>query len=333
MLRLQGKSGVIEFIASNMQTRRATHAAAAVTPSPSRNRKKHKTSNFRRCESKSSGRDVDSVREEMETLVLSKVITTNSKSGCKEIDTNTLGGWCLVDGLTHCALASNSILLPLIREHGPPAFYVEHLQKKNTPGAEGKSSKNMYQSFPSLCRIVSGQQLAGNAAKTIWRRLLDVVDASEDETTILTPQRILGIVENSDVENDLRAPAGLSNAKCNCIIDIAKSFQEGVLSDELLLGAESTDDDVRSRLLDIKGLGPWSVDMFLLFQCHRADILPLGDLAFRNGTKNHFGVNGKAKGGGLCQKKDAEKMNDLHEPFAPFRSISSYYMYKCSGMK
>lgn len=101
----------------------------------------------------------------------------------------------------------------------------------------------------------------------------------------------------------------------------------------MLLGGEATDDDVRSRLLDIKGLGPWSVDMFLLFQCHRADILPLGDLAFRNGTKNLFGVSGKAKGGSLCQKKDAEKMNDLHEPFAPFRSIASYYMYKCSGMK
>lgn len=196
MLGLLGESVVIEFIASNMQTRRATQAAVGraassalvppVTPSPSR--KKHKT-----CR-----RDVDSIREEMKALILSKVVTTNSKSESYEINTNTLGGWCLVDGLTHCALGSNGILLPLIQEHGPPAFYIEHIQKKNTPGSEGDSSNDAYQSFRSLCRIVSGQQLAGNAAKTIWRRLLEVVDASEEETSNLTPQKILDIVENGD---------------------------------------------------------------------------------------------------------------------------------------
>lgn len=136
-----------------------------------------------------------------------------------------------------------------------------------------------------------------------------------------------------NVEEDLRSPAGLSNAKCNCIIAIAKSFKEGTLSDGILLGGEATDGEVRSRLLNIKGLGPWSVDMFLLFQCHRSDILPVGDLAFRNGTRNLWGVKGNAKGGSLCQKKDKQVMEELHAAFAPYRSISSYYMYKCSGMK
>ncbi|KAL9190603.1 hypothetical protein ACHAXT_000309 [Thalassiosira profunda] len=242
-----------------------------------------------------------------------------------------MGGWCLVDGLTHCGLASNGILLPLIREHGPPAFYIDHIKDKKSE-EKGSCVDDEHKSFRSLCRIVAGQQLAGNAAKTIWRRLLSVVDATEDDPSNLTPESILSIVENGDMESDLRSPAGLSNAKCRCIVAIASSYRDGSLS-EVLLSKEGADDDVRSRLLNIKGLGPWSVDMFLLFQCHRSNVLPIGDLAVRNGTSNLWKVKGKAKGGGLCPKKDEAVIVKLHEDFAPYRSISSYFMYKCSGMK
>ncbi|KAL7536432.1 hypothetical protein ACHAXR_007156 [Thalassiosira sp. AJA248-18] len=314
-----------------MQTRSACEAEvaskAAVTPSPPR--KKAKTQNLSRCniECEFSFLEKDSVRDQMRSIVLSR-LNSSKYVDSDQVDTNTLGGWSLIDGLTHCAVASNGILLPLIKEHGPPQFYIEHIQKKIIVGSD------KFQSFRSLCRIVSGQQLAGSAAKTIWRRLLNVVDATEEKNASnLTPDRILAIVKNGDVEADLRAPAGLSNAKCNCIVAIAESFREGSLSDNFLLGGESTDEDVRSRLLGIKGLGPWSVDMFLLFQCYRPNILPTGDLAFRNGTSNLWSVKGRGKGGQLCQKKDDRTMKDLHAPFAPFRSISSYYMYKISGMK
>ena len=163
----------------------------------------------------------------------------------------------LLDGLTHCAIASNGVLLPLIKEHGPPRFYLDHIENKNSSrvGSESNDTgystnrNDGYQSFRSLCRIVSGQQLAGNAAKTIWRRLLQVVDATEENTTNLTPCRILSIVERGDVEADLKSPAGLSKAKCNCIISIAESFQEGTLSDNFLFSGETNDDEVRQRLL------------------------------------------------------------------------------------
>jgi len=274
----------------------------------------------------------------MRSLVLSSINAAGENSSEREIDTATVGGWCLLDGLSHCATASNGILLPLIKEHGPPLFYLDHIKNKHISsssedGSSDHASNNCYESFQSLCHIVSGQQLAGNAAKTIWRRLLQVVGATEENTSNLTPEQILSIVENGDVEADLRAPAGLSNAKCQCIVAISKSFLNGNLSDNILLGGGSTDEEVRSRLIGIKGLGPWSVDMFLLFQCQKSDILPVGDLAFRNGTRNLWGLKGQAKGGGLCQKKDKQTMERYHRPFAPYRSISSYYMYKCSGMK
>lgn len=312
----------------------AVRKLAAITPSPKR--------------SKTSGRLIDfspetkttDIREEMKSLVLSNInIDGGAKSSDSKIDTTTIGGWCLIDGLSHCGEASNGMLLPLIREHGIPNFYLAHLQNQNSTsfGDYNPSVSNNsdgYQSFRSLCRIVSGQQLAGSAASIIWRRLLSVADATEDDTTNLTPERILAIVLNGNVESDLRAPAGLSNAKCNCIIAIANAFQDGILSDGILLGGEATDEVVRELLLGIKGLGPWSVDMLLLFQVHKSDIMPIGDLAFRNGTQKLWGIkNGKAKGGGLCQKKDKHVMEKCHQPFSPYRSISSYYMYKCSGMK
>ena len=240
----------------------------------------------------------------------------------------------MIDGLVHCSTASDGILLPLIRKHGIPSFYIDHLKNTNANSIATQNAATVndgYEPFRSLCRIVSGQQLAGSAAKTIWRRLLNVVDASEDDTTNLTPERILQYERDTE---SLRRPAGLSNAKCKTILAVATAFQDGTLSDSILLGGEATDDVVRNLLLGIKGIGPWSVDMLLLFQCQKSDVLPIGDLAFRNGTRNIWKVkNGKAKGGGLCPKKDREKIEKYHEPFAPYRSLSSYYMYKCSGMK
>lgn len=305
------------MVGSSSRKRNVVRKVSSVTPSPSRKKIKISSCNH-------------DIRNELIEVVLSHI---NKDFNDEDINTKTIGGWCLIDGLVHCSTASDEILLPLIREHGIPSLYIDHL--KNTNSSQNAATVNDgYESFTrSLCRIVSGQQLAGSAAKTIWRRLLNVVNASEDDTTNLTPERILQLIEEGDIES-LRRPAGLSNAKCKTIIAIATAFQDGTLSDGMILGGKATDDVVRNLLLGIKGIGPWSVDMLLLFQCQKSDILPIGDLAFRNGTRNLWKVkNGKAKGGGLCQKKDKELIEKYHKPFAPYRSLSSYYMYKCSGMK
>jgi hypothetical protein len=162
-------------------------------------------------------------------------------------------------------MASDGILLPLIREHGPPPFYIDHIRKNgsaffgDSPCKDLSPTTNGDKSFATLCRIVSGQQLAGGAALTIWRRLLRVVGATADDTSNLSPDRVLSIAEDGDAESELRAPAGLSNAKCNCIIAIARCFRDGTLSDDVLLGRGATDDEVKSRLKAVKGVGPWTV--------------------------------------------------------------------------
>jgi len=57
-------------------------------------------------------------------------------------------------------------------------------------------------------------------------------------------------------------------------------------------------------------------------------VLPLGDLGVRKGTGKLFDVKGKGRNGALCEKKDSELLKSLHEPFAPFQSLSTYYMWR-----
>jgi len=107
--------------------------------------------------------------------------------------------------------------------------------------------------------------------------------ATPDNPYNLTPNFILSIAEETTtttngkedgdaIETKLRKPAGLSNAKVKSIIDLARHYERGDLSDHFLLGNDDgdrnnkTDDEtIRTRLLQVKGLGPWSCDMFCYF--------------------------------------------------------------------
>lgn len=317
---------------------RAATSSVAVTPSPKKKQRVQHNVPVASSSPSSSPKidrrtlfqhdDTTKVREKVQNLIQSSICSSSSLSG-SSIKTETMGGWCLVDGLTHCMTASNGILKDIIEIHGPPDFLKNYLQTGKT-STRGKHEDG-YQSFRSLCRTVASQQLAGPAANKIWARFLEVVRASPSDTTNLTPQAILSIIDDGDVEDDLRKPAGLSNAKCNCIIALSEAFNDGELSDSILSSAP--DEEVYQKLQQVKGIGPWTVDMFLLFECHRQNILPIGDLAVRNGTSILWKVKGKGKGGALCPKKNKDDIEMCHEPFAPYRSISTYYMYKLIDKK
>eukprot|EP00956_Cyclotella_meneghiniana_P002118 scaffold2407_cov57-Cyclotella_meneghiniana.AAC.5 len=269
----------------------STATMTAITPSPpSKKTKKHHDNLGSGSPIKSTSllptlsTSTNGLRDEMKHLVLSHMMNDTDMgedlNGPKTVDTKTIGGWWCVHHKFHCATASNGILLPLIKEHGPPSFYLNHLKNKNHTKDNCNKKTDSYQSFRSLCRIVAGQQLAGNAAKTIWRRLLRVVNATEDETENLTPE--------------------------------ATAFRAGILSDDILHGQTKNNNTE---------------------EIHKSDVLPVGDLAFRKGTRHLWGVHGHGKGGALCPKKDMHVIKDCHDDFAPYRSISSYYMYKCCGVK
>mmetsp|Transcript_4686 Transcript_4686/g.7634 ORF Transcript_4686/g.7634 Transcript_4686/m.7634 type:complete len:321 (-) Transcript_4686:871-1833(-) len=310
-------------------TMAARAAAASVTPSPTKKQKVHNASvpsPQAQVERRTlfPVKDSTITREEIRQLIRSHI-----PNAADNISTKTMDGWCLVDALLHCATASNGMLKDLILKNGPPKCYLKYFETGKT-STRGRCDDG-YQSFRSLCRIVAGQQLAGSTASAIWERFLAVVGASKNDATSLTPQAILSIVRNGNVEDDLRAPAGISNAKCRCIIALSEAFEGGELSDDILKSA--SDEEVSQKLQNVKGIGPWSVDMFLLFESHRKNVLPIGDLAVRNGTAKLWKVKGKGKNGKMCAKKDKHLIESLHEPFSPYRSISSYYMYQLVDVK
>jgi DNA-3-methyladenine glycosylase II len=105
----------------------------------------------------------------------------------------------------------------------------------------------------------------------------------------------------------------------------------GRLSDDFLTTAD--DDDVRDALLAIKGIGPWSCDMFMMFYLERSNVLPLGDLGVRKGIAKHFALRGKGKGGSLCPKNDAELIQKAFQPYRPYQSLASYYMWRVADTK
>lgn len=179
-------------------------------------------------------------------------------------DSITKGGWCLKQGLTHVATADNGRLFELVESQGLPLFYYT-LSSCRHNSSDDDMIKTPENSFQSLCRIVAGQQLAGKAARAIWNRLLET--AQHD----LAPKTILSLAgpDGKNLEAGLQKPSGLSRAKARSIFDLAQKFDAQDITETFLTNPDSTEEEIRETLLQIKGLGPWSCDMFIMFHLEK----------------------------------------------------------------
>lgn len=243
--------------------------------------------------------------------------------GASLTTTTTKSGWCLRQGLLHVITVDGGRLQPLVSSQGPPSFYHSLKSCRHEPTDNIKAPKNCFQ---SLCRIIAGQQLAGKAAQSIWKRLLETTQHN------LTPSTVLKLAEE-DLQQALQKPAGLSRAKANSIVDLARHFTDvdQLVSEEFLTHAERTEAEIRQVLLQVKGLGPWSCDMFILFYLEKPNVFPFGDLGVRKGVAKVFKwKNGKGAKGSLCQKKDLEKALSLVKPYQPYQSLFTYYMWRAA---
>lgn len=190
--------------------------------------------------------------------------------------------------VTHLSKADPR-LAPLIDSHGHPTI---------TP------TTNAVQ---SLARAIVGQQLSGKAAATIWGRFLALYPRGK----FPTPAALIA------TPDDKLRGVGLSGAKTAAVKDLARHVVERKLVPSRLPAL--TDQEVAALLLPVRGIGPWSVDMFLMFALARPDVLPVGDLGVRKGMQMHFG---------LRKLPEADRMVKLAEPWRPFRSIASWYMWR-----
>lgn len=153
----------------------------------------------------------------------------------------------------------------------------------------------------TLVRSVVGQQISVRAADAIWNRLDEACNNSITEDNLLQ----LSI-------EDMRR-TGLSNTKSNYIINIVKAN----LTD--LNWENMNDDEVSNELCKIKGIGPWTADMFLIFRLGRTNILPLGDIGLVNAINLHY--NNK-------EKLSKEELMKFKKKWSPWCSIATWYMWR-----
>ena len=153
----------------------------------------------------------------------------------------------------------------------------------------------------TLVRSVVGQQISVRAADAIWNRLDEACNNSITENNLLE----LSI-------GDMRK-TGLSNTKSNYILNIINAN----LSE--LDWENMNDEEVSNKLCEIKGIGPWTADMFLIFRLGRTDVLPLGDIGLVNAINLHY--NNK-------EKLSKEELLKFKEKWSPWCSIATWYMWR-----
>lgn len=147
--------------------------------------------------------------------------------------------------------------------------------------------------FHQLCREIVGQQLSMRVANVIIQRFEALfpevqmpINRGAYRQSLDTPRQITPEFLATLRDEQLRQ-VGMSGAKVRSVRDLAAK----VLSKEVDLAAlpKLTDEEVKSILVQVRGIGPWTADMFLIFTLGREDIFSWGDLGLRRGIENYFG--------------------------------------------
>jgi DNA-3-methyladenine glycosylase II len=160
--------------------------------------------------------------------------------------------------------------------------------------------------YGALLRSIVGQQLSVMAARSILARLNERFGGRTP-----TPRQIL-----ADDPEELRAAAGLSRSKVAFLRDLAERVDSGALVLEEL--DELPDKEVGERLVQVKGIGQWTVDMFLIFHLARPDVLPVGDLGLRRAAMLAYR---------LRKLPEPPRLVRLARPWRPWRSVATWYLW------
>jgi DNA-3-methyladenine glycosylase II len=161
--------------------------------------------------------------------------------------------------------------------------------------------------YGALVRGITGQQLSVKAAAAIWARFLERYGGRTP-----TPEQIL-----ADDPEELRVAAGFSHAKVRYLRSLAERIVSGELDLERL--PSLPDGEVIRELTAVKGIGEWTAHMFLMFTLHRPDVLPTGDLGVRNAVMRAYGLD---------TPPAPEAMRELAEPWRPYRTRASLYLWR-----
>jgi len=165
--------------------------------------------------------------------------------------------------------------------------------------------------FAGLVEAIVYQQLAGPAARAIHGRLVAALDGEVE------PEALLALSDQT-----LR-DVGLSANKVRSVRDLATKVLDGtvILAPRGL--SRQTDDEVTARLTTVRGIGPWSAHMFLIFRLQRLDVWPVGDFGVRQG----YGLAWKVP------TPTPRELEPLGEPYRPYRTVVAWYCWRAVELR
>ena len=182
-------------------------------------------------------------------------------------------------------------LAPLVKKYGPPTL------------------RRVGNTFQALVRAIIHQQVSGPAARTIHARFLALFPKGRSPSPAAVLKIPLGKMH----------AAGLSRQKASYIKDLAEKFSNGTVKYRSL--HRMTSDELVSHLTQVKGIGVWSVHMFLIFTLNRPDVLPTGDLGIRKGFQIVYGLKGLP---------ERSQMEELAVSWRKYASYASWYLWRAA---
>jgi DNA-3-methyladenine glycosylase II len=175
-------------------------------------------------------------------------------------------------------------------------------------GACGLAKAQHEDPFRALVQAIISQQLSTKAARTIGRRLV------ERHGGVLTPEAVAATPDLA-----LRG-VGLSTQKLRYLRDLCQKVQDGSLALHAL--DDLPDAEVIAALTQVKGIGRWTAEMFLMFRLHRPDVLPVGDLGILKAVQQLYG---------LRKPPTPARLTEIGESWRPYRSVACWYLWASLG--
>lgn len=185
--------------------------------------------------------------------------------------------------------------------------WAQHIENTGPCVHQAKPRREPYE---ALVRAVAYQQLHAKAGNAILGRLM----ALYPENVFPTPQQLL------DKEPEVQRGCGFSAAKLNTIRGIAQATIDGVVP-SLTEALRMSDSELVTRLTSLRGIGKWTVEMFLIYSLKRSDILPVDDYGIREGYRRLQG---------LSVAPTAREMHDIGLQWAPHRTVAAWYLWRCT---
>lgn len=168
----------------------------------------------------------------------------------------------------------------------------------------GISLQRRGDAFTTLARAIVGQQISVKAADSVWQRFVAAVGH-------VAPPAVHG-----RTEVELR-PAGLSRQKIAYLRDLAGHFLDGSVSAERW--GQLDDEALITELTQVRGIGRWTAEMFLIFHLQRPDVFPLADLGLQKAVSLHYHRGRKVPAG---------RLRALGRGWAPWRSVATWYLWR-----